>query len=83
MHAQAAYGIPSQAALNAAFWGHAMEYVSKHGAAPQVVVGGLNFELGDLQRVPPSVLAVFLTRRLVDADQELAAGVGRAPLCSY
>ena len=45
--------------------------------------GDLNFDLDYPLRVPPSVPASLLTRRLVDADLELASALGRDPLCSY
>ena len=45
--------------------------------------GDLNFDLDYPLRAPPSVVASLLTRRLVDADLELASALGRDPLCSY
>ena len=57
--------------------------MARHGTAPQLVGGDLNFDLDYPLRAPPSVLASFLTRRLVDADLELASALGRDPLCSY
>ena len=70
------YGVSAQLALNRAFWDQAVEYVARHGAAPQVVGGDFNFDLDNLMRVPPSVLAALLIRRLVDSDQEQAAALG-------
>ena len=60
LHAQAAYGISSQAALNRAFWDQATQYVARHGAAPQLVGGDLNFDLDRLLRAPPSILVALL-----------------------
>ena len=40
LHAQMAYGISSQPALNRIFWDQATRYVVHHGAAPQLVGGG-------------------------------------------
>ena len=45
--------------------------------------GDFNFDLNYPLRAPPSVLASLLTRRLADADLELATALGRDPLCSY
>ena len=45
--------------------------------------GYLNFDLDYPLRAPPSVLVSLLTRRLVDADLELASAPGRDPLRSY
>ena len=53
------------------------------GRPPNWWGGDLNFDLDYPLRAPPSVLASLLTRRLVDADVELASALGRDPLCSY
>ena len=45
--------------------------------------GDLNFDLDYLVRAPPSVVVSLMTRRLVDADLELASAFRRDPLCSY
>ena len=51
---------------------------------PRSWVGGhFNFDLNYPLQAPPSVLASLLTRRLADADLELATALGRDPLCSY
>ena len=63
--------------------GRGADSLNAHGAAPQLVGGDLNFDLSYPLRAPPSVLASLLTRRLVDADLELASALGRDPLCSY
>ena len=57
--------------------------MARHGTAPQLVGGDFNFDLNYPLRAPPSVLASLLTRRLADADLELATALGRDPLCSY
>ena len=44
------------------------------GRRPRPSGGNFNFRLGDLHRVPGLVLAALLTRRLIDADRELAQG---------
>ena len=75
LHAQAAYGVSAQPALNRAFRDHATQYVVRHGTAPQLVGGDFNFDLNYPLRAPLSVLASLLTRRLADADLELATGV--------
>ena len=83
LHAQVAYGVSAQPALNRTFWDHATQYVARHGTAPQLLGGDLNFDLNYPLRAPPSILASLLTRRLADADLELATASGRDPLCSY
>ena len=83
LHAQAAYGVSGQPALNLAFWQQALDYAARHGAAPQLIRGDFNFPLDDLLQAPPTLQGLLLTRRLVDADSELAAAAGRPPLCSY
>ena len=83
LHAQAAYGVSGQPALNRAFWQQALDYAARHGAAPQLIGGDFNFPLDDLLQAPPTLQGLLLTRRLVDADSELAATAGRSPLCSY
>ena len=83
LHAQAAYGVSAQPTLNRAPWDHATQYVAWHGTAPQLVGGEFNFDLNYPLRAPPSVLASLLTRRLADADLELATALGRDPLCAY
>ena len=45
--------------------------------------GEFNLNLDYPLLAPPSVLASRLTRRLVDADLELASALGRDLLCSY
>ena len=45
--------------------------------------GDFNFDLDYPLRTPPSVLASLLTRRMVDADLELASALGRDPLYLY
>ena len=81
LHAQVAHGVSAQPTLNRVFWDHATRYVARHGTAPQLVGGGLNFDLHYPLRAPPSILASLLTRWLVDADLELASALGRDPLC--
>ena len=76
LHAQVAYGVSAQPALNRTFWHHATRHVACHGTAPQLVGGDLNFDLDYPLRAPPSVLASLLTRRPVDADLELASAPG-------
>ena len=83
LHAQAAYGVSGQPALNRAFWQQALDYAARHGAAPQLNVGDFNFPLDGLLQAPPTLQGLLLTWRLVDADSEMAAAAGRAPLCSY
>ena len=83
LHAQAAYGVSAQPALNRAFRDHATQYVARHGTAPQLVGGDFNFDLNSPLRAPPSVLASLLMRWLADADLELATALGRHPLCAY
>ena len=83
LHAQAAYGVSSQPALNRVFWDQATQYVARHGAAPKLVGGDFNFDLNYVLQAPPSVLVSLLVRRLVDADLELASAFRRDPLCSY
>ena len=83
LHAQVAYGVSAQPALNRTFWDPATRYVARHGMAPQLVGGDFNFDLNYPLRVPPSILASLLTRRLADADLGLATALGRDPLCSY
>ena len=83
LYAQAAYGVSGQPALNRAFWQQALDYAARHGAAPQLIGGDFNFPLDDLLQAPPTLQGLLLTRRLVDADSELAATAGRSPLCSY
>ena len=53
LHAQAAYGVSAQPALNRAFWDHATQYVARHGTAPQLVGGDFNFDLNYPLRAPP------------------------------
>ena len=79
LHAQAAYGVSGQPALNGAFWQQALDYAARHGAAPQLIVGDFNFPLDDLLQAPPTLQGLLLTRRLVDADSELAAAAGHPP----
>ena len=83
LHAQAACGVCSQLALTRAFWDQAAQYVARHGAAPQLLGGDLNFDLDRLLRAPPSILAVLLVRRMADAGLELVLAARRDPLCSY
>ena len=83
LHARVANSVSAQPALNRTFWDNATLYVARHGTAPQLVGGGFNFDLDYLLRAPPSVLASLLTRRLANADLELATALGRVPLCSY
>ena len=45
--------------------------------------GDFNFDLDYPLRAPPSVVASLLSRRLVDADLELASALGRDPLSWY
>ena len=54
-----------------------------HGTAPQLVGGDFNFDLNYPLQAPPSILASLLTRRLADADLELATALERDPLCSH
>ena len=82
LHAQAAYCVSGQPALNRAFWQQAVGYAARHGAALQLIGGDLNFPLHELLQAPPTLQRLLLTRRLVDADSQLAAA-GRPPLCSY
>ena len=79
LHVHAIYGVPSRPELKLSE--RALEYMALNGAAPQVVGGDVNFLLGDLHQVPPGVLASLLAPS--DADMEIAAAAGRAPLCSY
>ena len=83
LHAQVTYGVSAQPALNRTFWDHATPYVARHRAAPQLVGAHFNFDLNCPPRAPPSILESLLTRRLEDADLELATALGRGPLCSY
>ena len=83
LHAQVAYGVSAQPALNRTFCDHATQYVVRHGTARQLVGGDFNFDLNYPLRAPPSVLASLLTRRLADADLEPRTALGRDPLCSY
>ena len=83
LHAQAAYGVSGQPALNRAFWQQALDYAARHGAAPQLIAGDFNFRLDDLLQAPPRLQGLLLTLRLVNSDSELAAAAGRPPLCSY
>ena len=62
---------------------HTLRGAPRDGPATGGGGGGLYFDLDYPLRAPPSVLASGLTRRLVDADLELAAAQGRDPLCSY
>ena len=57
--------------------------MARHGVAPQLVGGDLNFDLNHQVRAPPSILAALLVRRLVDADIELALATERPPLYWY
>ena len=61
-------------------WERVLERMAQHGAPPQVVGRAFNFPLDNLHQVPPVVLALLLAWRLVDADSELAAEAGWAPL---
>ena len=84
LHAHVAYGVSAQPALKRTFWSHVTQSVARHGRAPQLVGrGDFNFDLDYPLRARPSVLASLLTRRLVDADLELASALGRDPLCWY
>ena len=83
LHAQVAYGVSSQPALNRVFWDKATRYVVRHGTAPQLGGGNLNFAFIYPLRAPPSVLASLLTRWLVDADLGLGSALGRDPLSSH
>ena len=56
LHAQVAYGVSAQPALNRTFWDHATQYMARHGTAPQLVGGDFNFDLDLPPRAPPSVL---------------------------
>ena len=44
-----------------------------YGATPQLIGGDFNFPLDDLLQAPPMLQRLLLTRRLVEADSELAA----------
>ena len=57
--------------------------LGRHGTAPQLLGGDLNSNLDYPLQAPPSNLASLRTRRLVDADLEVASALGRDPLCSY
>ena len=83
VHAQATCCVSSRPSLNRAFWERAVQYVVRHGAAPQLVYEDLNFDLNHLMRAPPSIPAALFVYRLVDADRELASVAGRPPFCSY
>ena len=51
--------------------------------APQLDHGDLNFDLNNLLRAPPCVVAALLFRSVVDAGFWLARAAWGAPLCSY
>ena len=50
LHAQAAYGVSGQPAVNRAFWQQAPDYARRHGAVPLLIRGDFNFPLYDLLR---------------------------------
>ena len=83
LHAQMAYGVSAQPALNCTFWDHATQYVARHGTAPYLVGGDFNFDLNYPLRAPPSFQASLLICRLADADLELVTTLGMDPLCLY
>ena len=56
LRAHAACNVSLQLALNRAFWDHVAQYVARHGAAPKLVVGDLNFDLDRLLRAPLCIL---------------------------
>ena len=83
LHAQAAYGVSGQPALNRAFWQHAMDYAARHGAVPHSIGGDFNFPLVDLRQASPTLQGLLLSWCLADADSELPTTVGRPLLCLY
>ena len=83
VHVQPLYGHSGRPEENTVFFGRVLEYVARQGNAPQILGGNVDAPLDDLHRLPPALSMTLLTRRLVDADAEMAAAMGHPCVCRY
>ena len=79
---QPVYGHSRRPEENTAFFGRALEYEAQQGNGPQILGDDINAPVDDLHRLRPALSMTLLTRKLVGADTELAAAMGRPCVCA-